>query len=493
MPGVLNTILLMRANEPMSSATDSEKIALDTLKMMVTAPLTGFNDTEIQQMVQHERSFLKQITLPSNSFDRMTDKRCAEYEDLLADFLPTIPWLRDNLTDRAFKEEMANAESLAQAIDAYRAFAYWHPLTAFLHHAEPPVWNRWRASVFAGQRARAAVSFGAFDAARSFAVYGLQQLDEIPDIRHILRLSIRLQCAIAQGDGATGLATHLGKWIAAECERIGNYLLAACMTFNLGNQCLLNGKIKEADKWLRKCQRISKSSKGKYLRNMDWYRINVLERMAAVKRRQMDLSGMKSLLDEFRQTGTGSRVEILYEHNMGLYYEYSKEYKKAEAAFKKVTRLAKTPRQDYPYEDPYNAWASHVALACLALKAGSSGADEALRHLDEAKKFGDTFNGFMNAERSCTHLVFCAEAYLRKGRKSEAEQALQQIGSLLQQVDSMRLAVRKKMLDAHLSNDHNRKDEARSRYFEAKTLAQTSDLKDLVDEIDQRLAELQLT
>lgn len=464
-------------------AKSEEWVAIDTLKLLIKTPIVDFDENKINRLVAVENDFLPNLTLP-NFTTPATEKMCAQLEAALHDFLPALPAIRVSLHESEYGRRLEGARAIAQAIDQKLSAAtnYWSTLLAFLETADIDTWTRWRRAAFAQKQAQQALRDGAFAHAKKSAIWGLQQLQDIPDRRLYLRLAARLQCSLAEGDGADGVAEPLGAWIVSEAENLGFYLLATSMAYNLGNQHIISGNAGTSTRWLEKAQKLSK--RWKYIKHMDWYSVAVLERLAVVMQRTKDYEKMKALLEEYHRAGSESRVAILYHKGMAAYYEYTGDLVHAEKQIKIARDLAMQKKPDGQYVDCYNAWASQVTLACIYTLSDKHTAKEAIAALEQARAFSKNLHGFLNEKRQCSDHIFTARAWMKAGDLQKVKEQLGHADRLLQKIDAPRHAVRKWLLEAKHGLATNDRTAAQHCLAQAKTMSSKHSIVDYDEEID---------
>ncbi|MFQ5630209.1 MAG: tetratricopeptide repeat protein [bacterium] len=468
---------------PVRRVTSNPEIALDTLKLLMNTRLVDFDESEITALVEAEQNFLKAIQLPDPNV-KMTEKVCADYEALLFDFLPTIPMLREKLRKDEFDNAISQAKKLAAVIDnkLNASTNYWTTLVDFLANADQATWLRWRKATFAEKKAHAAVRFSEYKNVKAFSLFGLKLLgDDIPDRRLYLHLCSRLQCGLAVGDNALGVANSLGAWVVDEAEKLRFHILAAGMAYNMGNQQIILGNADTDSYWLEKAKKIS--NRWKYIRNMEWFRVAVLERLAQVMLRKKEYTRMKELLEAYRRDGKDNRVDILYNQGMAAYYEYTGNLDEAENCIRKARDLAKHKKADGQLIDPYNAWASQVTLACIYEKSTTHKPEEAIAGFDEAKNFAGSIDGFLNDNRECSYHIFSARARLKMNDLDKVRTHLDRANELLQNINAPRHSVRRAILEAMLHSKNKQRQEARGWLDEAAKLCTEHLIIDYDDEI----------
>lgn len=469
---------------PARQPVDVHSVALGTLKLLVQAPLSDLYAREIERLVEAEAYFLRPVTLPPLDV-RLNERVCAEWEAVLSDFLPTLPILRETRSQEQYQAQIQHARELATKLDAklQADVNYWSGLVDFLCEANSQTWYAWRQATFAQKLARNAIRYGEFERAKNLALFGLQRLSGIPDKRLYLHLASRLQCALATGESATGIARPLGEWIVAESEKLKFHLLAAGMAYNLGNQQILSGHGDTDASWLERARKISE--RWKMMRDMEFYRVWVLERLALIKLRQRKFAEMKALLDEFVQRADDSRATILYHQDMAAYSAYTGDLDAAIRYIKKARDLAMQRRADGAYMDRYNAWAAQITLGCFYTKSPSHSADEAIATLDEAHRFARSQDRFLNDHRRCSYHIFSARAWMKKGELSRVRDHLDQANQLLAQLDAPRHQVRAAMLEAQYHCERGDRQTARAFLEQAKTQCSQFGIVDYTEALDE--------
>lgn len=468
---------------PARRVTSNPEVALDTIKLLLSARPVDFDEKEITALVDAEQNFLPTVQLPDPGA-KITEKICADYEACLFDFLPTIPMLREKLRKDEFDNTISQAKDIAAAIDnkLNASTNYWTSLVGFLVNADHATWLGWRKATFAEKKAHAAVRYSEYKKVKAYSLFGLQMLaEDIPDRRLYLLLCSRLQCGLAVGDNALGVANSLGAWVVDEAEKLRFHLLAAAMAYNLGNQQIVLATADTDSYWLEKAKKISR--RWKYVRNMEWFRIAVLERLAQVMLRKKEYTRMKELLEAYRQEGKDSRVDILYNQGMAAYYEYSGNLVEAENYIKKARDLAKSKKADGQYVDPYNAWASQITLACIYEKSSTHKVEETIAAFEEANNFAESLDGFLNDNKKCSYHTFIARAHLKGNDLSKVRIHLDHANELLQKINAPRHSVRRAILEAIFHSKKKSVQEAHGWLDEASRLCTEHIIIDYDDEI----------
>ncbi len=392
-----------------------EWIALDAVSFLIKNTKTDF-DKDIEKEIDEEEKSSKGLPpLPDNGAP-MNDDLCANIEARLAAFLAAIARLKKFPDSPVVIGLFARAKVLGQKVDAWWQYNYWAGLVDFLQNATAVQWRAWRSAALAQQKARFAIAGGDFTNAKLYAVYGLQKLAQLRDHRLYLDLCSRLENAIAEGpDACWRLATALGSWVIKESANARHYLREVGMRHNLGNQFLIAGRNNEAMTMLEKAQQVHK--KYSSIQDMDYYYINLLERLARAYLYSGDVQKAADYLEQYEQYAQQPREKTLLCLGKGYAALFNGLPEQAEQDFGMAREYARGPDDDNP-NDFSNLWSALVSLGLAGLKRKDAG--KARQKLDEARQRGRQKDFLNNPDRKIHDLLVEAEILIENKQFHQA-------------------------------------------------------------------------
>ncbi len=465
----------IKATDPV----EREKIALAAVQFLINK---GVPDSITQQI---NRSLDKEngaIDLAKDFFSDtsrvLNDSLFALYEMRMKDFLPLISQLRRSDSPDVVQQHFEKARSVSREIDKWSGFSYWTPLLNFLSKANDNDWRRWYSARVAADMSRSAMTTGKAGLAQFYAIAGLRSVSHLPDPRLELDLFLRLQNPLAEGRAAYGLALTFGKWITRKCMETRHYLRAAGMDFNLANQMIRTGRYDEAIERLQAVQNLSE--RWWWLRGMEHYRSNALERLAVAMFKIGEYQSTLDYLELFGKYAQNSREKALYYLGRGEVFEELGNYQIAEQEFLKSITAAKDI-------DPDNTWYAYLALGNLFLKYNLP--EKSLHYLEQGKEYGDE-KSIVNDERLSNFLFLLAQAYMQKSEWELSKAALAEADKLSQQVDSPRLQVNQLQAAATLYTNLKEYKKAATRLEQARLMCRSERL--LLEELGVILKQTEL-
>lgn len=447
-----------RACQQTTDKTQREQIALAALNFLLqnTAPDQQIED-EIALALEQEAGAAPGETTPLPEGDfQLNDVLGAHLEAQLADFFPSIFRLQAFSDQAAALTLLTRARMICQKVDTWRQHPYWTPLLDFLRNATSDPWRQWRSAVIAQQKARAAIGESKFNLAKRFAIYGLQRLAGIADQRLYLDLCSRLGNAIAEGDAYYGVAIALGYWVVKESLVAGHYLRAAGMRHNLGNQLLLTGKNTEAIAVLEQAQQLCNDYW--YVRDMPYYQINGLERLACAYLNRGEEQRGTEALARYEFYSRQPREQALHRLEKGCLAMRAGTHETAEQRFEEARQLAHGGGN--PPKDFYNVWNAYLSLGWVCTRRNKPAA--ALANLQQALTLGESLAGFLNADRWCHYYLVLAEARMANNELAAAQTALDSAEALLPDLDSPRRNMQRLLTKATLREAQGNSGEAQT-------------------------------
>lgn len=402
------------------NSAQREQKALEALDSLLQTTLPGDIKTALEQEYTDNKSPSSEATpLPDGDFE-LDDTLCALLEARLANIFPSLNYLKSVLPPEAFSTYLARVRRLCQQVDMKRSYIYWVPLLDFLQNATAGQWRLWRISAIAQQKARAEIGNGDFERAKQFAIGGLQSLAGLPDHRLYLDLCSRVENAIAEGDACFCLATALGNWVVNESVKASHYLRAVGMGHNLGNQLLIAGRNTDAITALQQAKTLCDQQWP--IKDMNYYQVNLLERLARAYLNQDNVALATEYLEKFHAGARQPRELTLYHLGKGYLALRAGQPKIAIAEFKEACNCAHGSGGSNLPDDFFNLWSAHMSLGLAYLKDSDS--DAARVNLEDARQHGVKRNFLNNHHRKIHDWLLDAEISILDKVDQQAETAV---------------------------------------------------------------------
>ncbi len=463
-----------------ATGPDKRSIALEARDFLIKAPVPETIKTQIErQLSQENASSGEAAPFPTGEL-KLDDALCSQLEARLADFFPSIFYLKAPSAD----ELLTRAMAICEAVDLHRKYEYWFPIFDFLKNATAEEWRKWRIAAIAQQNARIEIGNGAFERAKWFACYGLKNLVEISesptqirDYRLYLDLSSRLENAIAEGDACLNVAFELGTWIIEESGRIKHHLRVVGMRHNLGNQYLIAGRNNKAIEVLEAAQKTCDDCWP--IRDMNYFQVNLLERLvrAYLNRGQInDIKKAAENLEKFGIYARRAREKTLYHLQKGYLAIHTGDHPSAEQEFHAALEYAQGRESSDAQSDFFNWWSAIASLALLCLI--NKLPNRALDYLEEARKHGEKLLEFLNSDRKIHYLLVLVEAYVQNNKREMAIDALNKAKDLIDDLDSPRRQIQLFFIESLLYDGPNAPEDPNSNWRKAIAMARENGFHD---------------
>ncbi len=459
---------------------DKRRIALEARDSLIQTPVPETIKTQIErQLNQESTSSGEAAPLPTGEL-KMDDALCAQLEARLADFLPSIFYLKAGSAD----ELLTRARAICDAVDKHRENNYWTRLFDFLKNSAAAQWRQWRIAAIAQQNARTEIGNGAFERAKWFAGYGLKNLidisessTQIRDDRLYLDLCSRLENTIAEGDACLNVAFELGKWIIEESGNIKHHLRVVGMRHNLGNQYLIAGKNNEAIPVLEAAQQTCNACWP--IRDMSYFQVNLLERLTRAYLNRGKIDDIEKATDNLEKFGIyarRAREKTLYHLQKGYLAIHAAANQGAEQEFHTALEYAQGRESSDAQSDFFNCWSvfASLALLCLINKLPN----RALDYLEEARKHGEKLLEFLNGDRKIHDFLVLAEAYVQNDNRGLAQEALNKAENLSKDIDSPRRQIQLLFIKSLLYDGPNAPEDINSYWRQAIAKARENGFND---------------
>lgn len=462
-----------------ADAAKREAIAMKAVKLLLRQDVPDTLAQYVQKQVDEETISSLQDEFFADTCQALNDSLAALFEAQLADFFPTIFQLRKSTNSKLADDRLRMAEVISQKVDLWMKCNYWTPLLRFLAEADSATWGRWRAAAICAGLSRKAYYAPKYELAKLYAIHGLVSLAHIPDRRLQLDLQLRLQNAIAEGDAIFSLSLALGERITKACLEARHYLRAACMDISLANQMIRTGRNDAAIEKLNNVRNLAE--RWRWCRDMKYYRLNVLERLAVTMHKIGEYQTMLHYLDLFGKSATSPREKALYHIGQGEAAEALGDYQNAEREYLQAVEIAKE-------NDPANAWYAYLHLAKLFLNYELP--DKSLNYLDKAISYGRQ-QDILSNEKSSAFLFLLAQTQIQNQALAQSQETLQEAERLSYLVDSPRLSVENLMTAAEQYITLGKLDQAASRLTQAREICRKNDF--FIQEIETILMQSELS
>lgn len=470
---------------------EKEEIALAAVDFLVRQHVPDSIAHQINQAVADENLRLPAGTLPFflEMPTVMTDSLVGLYDDLLTEYLPKLYWRRRHLPDSVRSENFSMTGKIAAQIDSRLNYSYWAPLMDFLEKADTETWYKWRAAAKAAELSRNAYNQSQFERAKFFAISGFHRLVAIPDRRLYLDICIRLQNALAEGpESMFNIGFALAGWVTHESRSAGYFLRLVSSEYNCGNQLYQLGRYDEALERFKMVLQLTQQWRHFPRRYMQWYSIEVMERLAAVLYKLGDYSEMLNYLERYGKSATTTRQKTLYHLDRGMAARLIGDLQAAEEELRTAITCGKGDEKKNIDADLLNAWYAYLELGDLYLEYHLP--EKALFYFRNARAYAtQTEEDFLTGEKLNDYWLHVAEAFVQSGKLDSAAAALEQAGR--QPVDSPWLQVKSFFCAAQVNDDLGQMREANALLGQALALCQNNGMT--IYEIDAILRQVALS